>query len=219
MAATETRDRRLNLQLAAKHVGVSRRTLYNWQRHGWLDIIAHHGGSFVYESDLLSAKIESEQQRHAPRHDGEPLVRVQMRIEPSSLEQVDQIAKAERLPRERAIRKLIIRGLNAQEQETPMPKTIPIDLTVPNMHMYILTAYALCREELGRIPDLDNPDDTVVADLLIQALEGGTSETMRAWLQASEEWKAKHSADGQGVGDGAGGGDDDDRCDQADRKR
>lgn len=71
--------------------------------------------------------------------------------------------------------------------------TIPVTLNVPNMAMYLGTAMALCREELHRIPDLENPDDTVVADLLVQALKGGTSETMRAWLQASEEWKTLHT--------------------------
>ena len=74
-----------------------------------------------------------------------------------------------------------------------MGETLPIDLTVPNMHMYILTAMALCREELHRVPDVFNPDDTVVADLLVQALRGGTAETMRAWLQESEEWKNLHA--------------------------
>jgi hypothetical protein len=71
--------------------------------------------------------------------------------------------------------------------------TLPITLNVPNLQMYLGTAMALCREELHRIPDFENADDTVVADLLLQALRGGTTETMRAWLQASEEWKALHA--------------------------
>ena len=71
--------------------------------------------------------------------------------------------------------------------------TIPVDLTVPNMQMYMGTAMALCREELHRVPNFWNPDDTVVADLLVQALQGDTTETMRAWLRESEEWKALHA--------------------------
>jgi hypothetical protein len=74
-----------------------------------------------------------------------------------------------------------------------MAETLPIDLTPANMQMYMQTAIALCREELGRTPDYWNPDDTVVADLLLQALRGGTAETMRAWLQASAEWQARHN--------------------------
>ena len=62
-----------------------------------------------------------------------------------------------------------------------MPTTIPIDLTVKNLQMYLGTVIAVVREELGQAPDLENARDPLAATLIVMALEGKTVEDMTAY--------------------------------------
>lgn len=54
------------------------------------------------------------------------------------------------------------------------------------------TARALVQRELGRVTDYTSPTDTAEAAMVDIAEQGGHAEDMLAWLQAGEEWAAKH---------------------------
>jgi hypothetical protein len=41
--------------------------------------------------------------------------------------------------------------------------TIPVDLTVENIQMFLGTIVAVVQEEFGRTPDFRNPNDSVAA--------------------------------------------------------
>jgi hypothetical protein len=68
--------------------------------------------------------------------------------------------------------------------------TIPVDLTVENIQMYLGTIIAVVREEYGRVPDFQNASDSVAAVLMVMALQGKTVDDMRAYLRAQPEWHA-----------------------------
>jgi hypothetical protein len=73
-----------------------------------------------------------------------------------------------------------------------MSTTLPIDLTDTSLQMFIGTAIAVTREELGRLPNFEHPPDLVGAHLVMMALNGQTVDDMRAWVRAGAEWKQKH---------------------------
>jgi len=73
-----------------------------------------------------------------------------------------------------------------------MPTTIPIDLTIKNMQMYLGTVVAVVREELGQAPDLENARDALAATLMVMALEGKTVEDMRVHLRDLPQWHERH---------------------------
>jgi len=66
--------------------------------------------------------------------------------------------------------------------------TIPVDLTVENIQMFLGTIVAVVQEEFGRTPDFRNPNDSVAAVLMMMALQGKTVDDMRAYLRAQPEW-------------------------------
>lgn len=77
--------------------------------------------------------------------------------------------------------------------------TIPVDPTPANLQMYLGTIAAVLREELGRPPDFENPDDSVGAVLLNMALFGRTKDDMVAYLREQPEWHDKHDPKPQPV--------------------
>ena len=70
--------------------------------------------------------------------------------------------------------------------------TIPVDLNVANIRMYLGTVVAVVREELRRPADFENPKDIVVPTLVVMALQGKTVEDMRVYVRDLPEWHAKH---------------------------
>ncbi len=55
------------------------------------------------------------------------------------------------------------------------------------LQMYLGTIKAICLDEIGRCPDVSNPDDQCAAIMLQMALEGRTGEELRAWLREQPE--------------------------------
>jgi hypothetical protein len=70
--------------------------------------------------------------------------------------------------------------------------TIPVDPTPATLQMFLGTILALMREELGRVPDFENPADQVGAILLSMALQGKVVDDLRAWLRQQPEWHTAH---------------------------
>ncbi|HMF93341.1 MAG TPA: hypothetical protein VKE96_03570 [Vicinamibacterales bacterium] len=70
--------------------------------------------------------------------------------------------------------------------------TIPVDLTVENLQMYLGTIQAILKQELGRMPDFENKNDSIGAVLLSMALTGKTGADMLAFVQQTAEWHARH---------------------------
>ena len=55
------------------------------------------------------------------------------------------------------------------------------------LQMYLSTIKALCLEELGRLPDVNDPNDLGAAIMLQMALGGRTGPELREWLRAQPE--------------------------------
>jgi len=70
--------------------------------------------------------------------------------------------------------------------------TIPVDLNVANIRMYLGTVVAVVREELGRSADFENSKDIVVPTLVVMALQGRTVDDMRIYVRDLPEWHARH---------------------------
>src|SRR5262249_34939501 len=65
--------------------------------------------------------------------------------------------------------------------------TIPVNPTVENLQMYLGTIQAILRQELGRMPDFENKDDSIGAVLLNMALNGKTGADLLAFVQQTSE--------------------------------
>jgi len=70
--------------------------------------------------------------------------------------------------------------------------TIAVDPSVANLQMFLGTIQAILTQQLGRMPDFENKDDTIGAVLLNMALNGKTGADLLAFVQQTDEWHARH---------------------------
>src|SRR5262249_58229201 len=70
--------------------------------------------------------------------------------------------------------------------------TIAVNPTVDNLQMFLGTIMAVCSSDLGRVPDFQNPNDSIGAVMLNMALNGKTGDDLRAFVRQTPEWHARH---------------------------